>query len=53
MDDLAATIERLNQEGVKLIEQIRTDEGGKLKHAFIEGPDNIRIELIEGAARKD
>ena len=53
VDNLAVTIDRLNKEGVKLIERISTDEGGKLKHAFIEGPDYIRIELIEGAGRKD
>lgn len=53
VDNLAATIDRLNKEGVKLIERISADEGGKLKHAFIEGPDYIRIELIEGTARKD
>jgi catechol 2,3-dioxygenase-like lactoylglutathione lyase family enzyme len=53
VDNLAATIDRLNQEGVKIVKGISTDEGGKLKHAFIEGPDYIRIELVEGAAHRD
>src|SRR5262252_5719454 len=53
VDNLATTIDRLNKEGVKIVEPIRSDEGGQLKHAFIEGPDYIRIELIEGAARRD
>jgi len=26
--------------------------GEKLKHAFIEGPDSILIELVEGQAAK-
>ena len=53
VDNLATTIDRLNKEGVKIVERISTTEGGKLKHAFIEGPDYIRIELVEGAARRD
>jgi catechol 2,3-dioxygenase-like lactoylglutathione lyase family enzyme len=53
VDNLAATIDRLNKEGVKIVERTSTDEGGKLKHAFIEGPDYIRIELVEGAAHRD
>ena len=53
VDNLAATIDRLTKEGVKVIERISTDERGKLKHAFIEGPDHIRIELVEGPARRD
>ena len=27
--------------------------GGKVKFAFIEGPDKMRIEIIEGRASKD
>jgi hypothetical protein len=38
---------------VKIVERSKSDEGGKFKHAFIEGPDYITIELIEGAARRD
>jgi catechol 2,3-dioxygenase-like lactoylglutathione lyase family enzyme len=53
VDDLSATIERLSKEGVKVTNPISKAEGGKLKHAFIEGPDFIRIELVEGTARKE
>jgi len=52
VDNLAETIERLTKEGVKITDPVRTTEGGKLKHAFIEGPDYIRIELVEGRAQK-
>jgi catechol 2,3-dioxygenase-like lactoylglutathione lyase family enzyme len=45
VEDLAGTIERLKNEGVKVTDPIRVT--GKLKHAFIEGPDYIRIELVE------
>jgi catechol 2,3-dioxygenase-like lactoylglutathione lyase family enzyme len=52
VDNLAETIARLKVEGVKITEPISTAAGGKLKHAFIEGPDYIRIELVEGRAQK-
>jgi hypothetical protein len=32
-------------------DEIRTI--GKVKFAFVEGPDKIRIELVEGQARKE
>jgi len=38
---VAATVSRLRAEGVKILEP------PKSKHAFIEGPDYIRIELVE------
>jgi len=53
VEDLGSTIDNLMKEGVRVIEPISTAEGGKLKHAFIEGPDFIKIELVEGRARKD
>ena len=37
---------------MKITDPVRTTAGGKLKHAFIEGPDYIRIELVEGRAQK-
>lgn len=52
VDNLAETVERLKQEAVKITDPISTTEGGKLKHAFIEGPDYIRLELVEGRAHK-
>jgi catechol 2,3-dioxygenase-like lactoylglutathione lyase family enzyme len=51
VNNLAETIERLTKEGVKITDRIRATAGGKLKHAFVEGPDYIRIELVEGQAR--
>lgn len=53
VDDLAATIDRLIKEGVRVTDPIRTEKAQRLKHAFIEGPDFIRIELVEGMARKE
>ena len=38
---------------VKVTEEIRSVAGGKIKFAFIEGPDKIRIELIEGHPSKE
>lgn len=52
VDNLAETVERLKQDAVKITDPISTTEGRKLKHAFIEGPDYIRIELVEGRAHK-
>jgi hypothetical protein len=43
----------LRKDGVKVSEEIRSAAGGKIKYAFIEGPDKIRIELVEGLARKE
>lgn len=52
VDNLADTVERLKQEAVKITDPISVTAGGNLKHAFIEGPDYIRIELVEGRAHK-
>lgn len=51
-DNLAAALERMRKDGVKVTEEIRTAANGKIKYAFIEGPDKIRIELVEGHAQK-
>jgi catechol 2,3-dioxygenase-like lactoylglutathione lyase family enzyme len=51
VDNLGETIKRLASEGVKISEPIKIS--GKLKHAFIEGPDYVSIELVEGRAQKD
>jgi len=52
VDNLAETVKRLKQEAVTITDPISTTAGGKLKHAFIEGPDYIRIELVEGRAQQ-
>ena len=53
VDNLAEMVERLRKEGVKVTDEIRSVAGGKIKYAFIEGPDKIRIELVEGHAKKE
>jgi catechol 2,3-dioxygenase-like lactoylglutathione lyase family enzyme len=52
-DDLPSALERMRKDGVKVTEEIRPTAGGKRKSAFVEGPDRIRIELVEGHARKE
>jgi catechol 2,3-dioxygenase-like lactoylglutathione lyase family enzyme len=51
--NLAEAIEKMRKDGVKVTEEIRSVFNGKIKFAFIEGPDKIRIELIEGHATKE
>lgn len=51
-DNLAEAAARLRQDGVKVTDGGRPPAGGRIKSAFIEGPDKIRIELVEGHARK-
>jgi acetyl esterase/lipase/catechol 2,3-dioxygenase-like lactoylglutathione lyase family enzyme len=52
-EDLAAALARMRQDGVKVTEEVRPMAGGRGKSAFIEGPDRIRIELVEGHARQE
>jgi len=52
VDDVSATLARLRTAGVKILEPLKTTSGGRFKHAFIEGPDSIQIELMEGAVQK-
>ncbi|MFN0123061.1 MAG: VOC family protein [Blastocatellia bacterium] len=51
VDNLSETIEMLRKDGVKITLEPRTL--GTLKIAFIEGPDKISIELVEGHAKKE
>jgi len=53
VDNLAESLEKLRKEGVKVTDEIKSAAGGKIKYAFIEGPDKIRIELVEGQATKE
>ena len=53
VDNLAEALERMRKNGVKVTDEIKTAVGGKIKYAFIEGPDKIRIELVEGQAHKE
>jgi catechol 2,3-dioxygenase-like lactoylglutathione lyase family enzyme len=51
VENLAEAIEKLRKAGVKVTDEVRAI--GKVKFAFIEGPDKIRIELVEGQAVKE
>jgi catechol 2,3-dioxygenase-like lactoylglutathione lyase family enzyme len=53
VDSLDETLARLKKDGVKVLETPHKSLGGKLKSAFIEGPDKVQIELVEGEARKE
>jgi hypothetical protein len=53
VDNLTETLEKLRKDGVKVTDEIKSVAGGKIKYAFIEGPDKIRIELVEGHAKKE
>jgi catechol 2,3-dioxygenase-like lactoylglutathione lyase family enzyme len=53
VENLDKTLERLKGDGVKVMEEQRSQFGGKLKFAFIEGPDHIRIEVLEDHTAKD
>jgi len=52
-DNLEDALARLRKDGVKVTDEIRSVAGGKIKYAFIEGPDKMRIEVIEGHAQKE
>jgi predicted enzyme related to lactoylglutathione lyase len=52
-DNLADALEKLRKDGVKVTDEMRSVANGKIKYAFIEGPDKMRIEVIEGHARKE
>ena len=48
VDDLAATLKRLSDDGVKIVSKPAKIEGRDVTSAFIEGPDRILIELVQG-----
>lgn len=52
-EKLEEPLEKMRKDGVKVTDEIRSLAGGKIKFAFIEGPDKIRIELVEGHASKE
>jgi catechol 2,3-dioxygenase-like lactoylglutathione lyase family enzyme len=51
-ENLTVALERMRKDGVKVTQEIQTAFQGKVKYAFIVGPDRVRIELVEGQARK-
>jgi hypothetical protein len=42
----------MRKAGVKVTQEIQTAFQDKVRYAFIEGPDRVRIELMEGQGRK-
>ncbi len=52
VDNLDQTLERLKKDGVKVTDEPRSIAGGKVKFAFIEGPDHMRIEVVEDHTSK-
>jgi len=52
-DNLHDALERLRKDGVKVTDEIKSAADGNVKYAYIEGPDKIRIELVEGRAHKE
>jgi predicted enzyme related to lactoylglutathione lyase len=53
VDNLDETLARLKKDGATITDEPRSVAGGKVRFAFIEGPDHVRIELVEGQAHKD
>jgi catechol 2,3-dioxygenase-like lactoylglutathione lyase family enzyme len=53
VENLSESLEKLRKDGVTVTDEIKSAAGGKIKYAFIEGPDKIRIELVEGQAHKE
>lgn len=47
VDDLDATLGRMRKDGVKVTAEPRSIANGQIELAFIEGPDQVAIELIE------
>src|SRR5262249_58608151 len=52
-DHLEDTLATMRKEGLQIAQAIKPAEKGKLKSAFIQGPDRVKIELVQGQAHKD
>jgi len=50
VDTLDETLIRLKSEGVKVLTPARTASG--LRSAFIQAPDNMEVEIVEGQAKR-
>lgn len=53
VDNLDDALAKLKAAGIAITDPPRSAAGGKIKFAFIEGPDKMRIEIIEGHPAKD
>jgi len=52
-ENLDAALAIFQKDGVKVVAAPAEIAGTKVRSAFIEGPDNILIELVEGHAKKE
>ncbi len=52
VDNLAVILKELKANSVKVTQEPKNISGTKIKSAFIEGPDKLAIELVEGHADK-
>jgi catechol 2,3-dioxygenase-like lactoylglutathione lyase family enzyme len=52
-DNLDAMLARLRKDGVKILQEPQPAMSGAFRSAFIEGPDKVLIELVEGHAKKE
>ena len=52
VDNLSAELSRLREAGVKITREAQAIPRTSLRHAFVEGPDRVRIELIEGLPKE-
>lgn len=53
VDNLDQTLGRLRADGVQVLGSPRASYGGKLRSAFVQAPDNVRLELVEGRPAKE
>jgi len=51
VDNLDAALTRLEAMGVKVLQRPRTAVDGQLRSAFIEAPDGVELELVDGHAK--
>jgi catechol 2,3-dioxygenase-like lactoylglutathione lyase family enzyme len=47
VDDLDAALARMRSDGVKVTAEPRRIADGRIRFAFVEGPDQVAIELIQ------
>lgn len=51
VDDLDATLARMRKDGVKVTAEPRRIADGRVRIAFIEGPDQVAIELLQDSTQ--
>ena len=53
LKDVEATVEKIRAAGYKILSEPRMIQGTNIKLAFVEDPNDARVELIEGMATKE